>query len=87
MTLDERIAIAEEAQRLEAAGADWRAHHVAAVLDCAISTIYVTPWLMRISRRVGKRGRRWTPAEVRRAQLIASSAGAAASIALMRTGS
>ena len=71
VTID-RAAVAEEAARLEAAGADWKTQHVMAVLGMARSTVYNTPWLMRISRRVGKRGRRWTPREVRNAQAIAS---------------
>ncbi len=79
-TID-RAAIAEDAARLESAGADWEASHVGAVLGMARSTIYNTPWLMRISRRVGKRGRRWNPREVRNAQAIASG-----HVALKRTG-
>lgn len=69
----DRATIAAEAARLEAAGADWKIKHVMAVLGVARSTAYDTPWLMRISRRVGKNGRRWTPSEVRTAQLLASS--------------
>lgn len=80
-TID-RAAIAEEAARLEAAGADWKVKHVTAVLGCARSTVYDTPWLMRISRRVGKNGRRWNPKEVRNAQAIASG-----HVTLSRTGS
>lgn len=71
-TID-RIAIAAEATALEAAGADWNAKHLAAVLGCAVSTIYDTPWLRRIKRRTGVRGARWVPREVRNAQAIASS--------------
>lgn len=73
MTLDSRTRLAAEAAALEAAGADWRIDHVAAVLGCARSTAYDTPWLKRIARKVGKRGVRFIPAEVRRAQAIASS--------------
>jgi hypothetical protein len=73
MTIDERTSIAEEAKKLEAAGADWHAKHVAAVLGCAVKTVYDTPWLKRVARKVGRRGVRFTPAEVRRAQSIASS--------------
>jgi predicted DNA-binding transcriptional regulator AlpA len=68
MTLDERIAIAEEAARLEAAGADWEVKHVAAVLGCSRSTIYDTYWLTKIARRVGRSRVRWNPREVREAQ-------------------
>lgn len=68
MTLDERTRLAEEAARLEAAGADWSVKHVAAVLGCARSTIYDTFWLMKISRRVGRTRLRWNPRELRAAQ-------------------
>jgi predicted DNA-binding transcriptional regulator AlpA len=71
--LEERLQVAAEATRLEAAGADWEAKHVAAVLGCARATVYDTYWLKRISRRVGGRGRRWTPSEVRAAQAIEST--------------
>lgn len=73
MSIDEQARLAEEATKLEAAGADWRVEHVAAVIGCARSTAYDTPWLMRIARRVGRRGVRWNPKEVRQAQAIASS--------------
>ncbi len=88
MTLADRLKILEEATALEAAGGDWNMRHVAAVLNCSRPTIYNTYWLMRISRRVGKRGRRWTPREVRAAQAIASSTtiGGAPKTKLRRTG-
>lgn len=72
VNLAQRTSIVEEALRLEAAGADWKAKHVRAVMGCAISTIYDTPWMMRASRRVGRRGRCWNPRELRAAQAIAS---------------
>jgi predicted DNA-binding transcriptional regulator AlpA len=66
--LEERLAIAEEAAALEAAGADWNTHHVIAVLGMSRATIYNTPWLMRVARRIGKRSLRWSPRQVRAAQ-------------------
>lgn len=72
MTTEQRIALAEEATRLEAAGADWESKHVAAVLGCGRSTIYDTRWLMQCSRRVGVK-RHWIPRELRAAQLLESA--------------
>lgn len=60
-----RIALAQEAAAIEAAGGEWKVQHVMAVLDCARSTVYDTPWLRRIAKRVGKRSLRFVPAEVR----------------------
>lgn len=67
-----RVQLAREASALEAAGADWQAKHVAAILGLSESTVYDTPWLRRIKRRAGNRGARWMPKEVRTAQAIAS---------------
>lgn len=61
----DRLAILNDAAAIEAAGGEWRVEHVSAVLDCARSTVYNTPWLLRIARRVGKRGLRFRPADVR----------------------
>lgn len=80
-TID-RVALLEGAMAIEAAGGDWTVSELAAVLGCSRRTVYETPWLMRISRRVGKRGRRWNPKEVRTAQAIASGRDV-----LKRTGS
>lgn len=60
--------VLREAGQIEADGGRWKIQHVAAVLNCAVSTVYNTPWLLRICKRVGKRGRRWVPAEVRAGQ-------------------
>lgn len=68
MTIDERIAIAEEAGRLEAAGLDWEAKHVAALLGCSRSAVYDTGWLRACSHLIGHGKRRWTPAEFRAAR-------------------
>lgn len=67
-----RVQLAREASALEAAGADWSAKHLAAILGIAESTVYDTAWLKRIKRRSGNRGARWIPKEVRNAQAIAS---------------
>lgn len=58
-------AIRAEARKLERDGGEWKLRHVMAVLGCAKSTVYNTPWLLRIAKPVGKRGLRWDPAEVR----------------------
>jgi predicted DNA-binding transcriptional regulator AlpA len=58
---------------LEAARIDWKAQHVPAVLGISRATIYNTPSLLRSCHQIGKRGRRWSPREVRAAQAIASS--------------
>jgi hypothetical protein len=76
MALDEktidRIKLIEQATAIEAAGGDWNVRHVMAVLDCARSTVYETPFLVKIRRRVGRRSVRWNPKEVRAYQVIAS---------------
>ena len=63
-TID-RIALAQQASTIEAAGGDWTIYHVMAILDCARSTVYETPWLRRCAKRVGKRGLRFDPKKVR----------------------
>lgn len=73
MTLDERTRLAEEAAKLETAGADWSVKHVVAVLGCARSTVYDTYWLMKVSRRVGRGSLRWNPRELRAAQAAESA--------------
>jgi len=83
-----RVSLLNEASAIEAAGGEWRSWHVAAVLDCAKSTIYNTPWLLAIARRVGKRGLRWSPAEVRaRRRLDASPTAYARPPRYQKTGS
>ncbi len=74
MTIDERTQLAEEAARLEAAGADWNVKHVAAVLGCSRSTIYDTYWLIKIAHRVGRTQLRWNPRELRAAQAAETAA-------------
>jgi hypothetical protein len=71
-TID-RVALLKEAAEIEAAGGEWKMRHVAAVVDCARSTVYNTPWLLAIARRVGKRGLRWLPAEVRARKRLTDS--------------
>ena len=61
----DKAAVLEEAERLERMGAQWKVQHVAAVLNCAVSTVYNTPWVLKLCHRVGKRGRRWIPAQIR----------------------
>ncbi len=74
-TID-RAALLKEAMELEQGGGEWKFLHVMAVLNCARSTVYDTAWLMAIAKRVGKRGLRWNPAEVRNRGPIDASARA-----------
>lgn len=72
MTKRDRLTVLEEAAKLEQLGGDWEAKHLVAVLGCAERSVYNTPWLRRIRRRVGTRGWRWTPREVRTQQALVS---------------
>lgn len=71
--MEKRLAVLQEAHALEVAGGDWSAVHVGAVAGCAVSTVYDTAWMMRVSRPVGSRGRRWIPSEFRREQAIVAA--------------
>jgi hypothetical protein len=73
-TID-RVELLAEALEIEKAGGQWKVPHVMAVLDCARSTIYNTPWLLRTCKRIGKRGRRWVPADVRRGPTVLKQTG------------
>jgi predicted DNA-binding transcriptional regulator AlpA len=66
-TID-RVAIARDATEIEAAGGEWTVRHVMAILGIARSTVYDTAWLIARARRIGKRGLRWNPADVRNAR-------------------
>lgn len=72
MTKADRLTVLTEATAIERAGGDWEAKHLVAVLGCAERTVYNTPWLRRIRRRIGTRGWRWNPAEVRTQQSLVS---------------
>lgn len=71
------LEVLREALAIESAGGDWKMKHVQAVLNCARSTVYQTPYLTKLRKRVGKRGVRWTPREVRSYQALVSSGGRA----------
>jgi hypothetical protein len=62
---NQRMETLREASAIELSGGEWKLRHVVAVLERARSTVYNTPWLLQIAKRVGKRGLRRVPAEVR----------------------
>lgn len=72
MTTVDRVEILKDAAAIEAAGGQWNAHHVAALLGIARKTVYDIAWLRRIAKPSGNGRHSWIPAEVRRQQEIES---------------
>lgn len=70
MTTDARLEILKDATAIEAAGGQWNALHVGAVLGMARKSVYDTPWLRRIALPLGNGRFSWDPATVRKQQQV-----------------
>lgn len=70
MTTSTRLELLKDAAALEAAGGQWSALHVAAVLGMARKTVYDTPWLRKIALPLGNGRHSWDPATVRKQQQV-----------------
>jgi hypothetical protein len=68
VTTDARLELLKDATAIEAAGGQWTALHVGAILGLARKTVYDTAWLRRIAKPAGNGTWRWDPAQVRRQQ-------------------
>jgi hypothetical protein len=68
MTTLTRLELLAEATAIEAAGGQWNALHVGAVLGMARKTVYDTPWLRKIALPRGNGRHSWDPATVRKQQ-------------------